>query len=439
MNGTSCLQLHSGQKDPEQRLQAYAIQAFEHIRAILQTEPNGKVLIQIVIPSRETGQLFRGLSGLLKNVRLETPNILGQLIEVEDDHGLSDKLKENSRRPEQAHIRYQDGKRLVAFWEKVRASQDEVTIPWKERGIYLIIGDAGGLDLVVAKEIADKTKNVTLILGNLSELSEGKRTKLEELKNTGAAVERKAVNICEKESVKELIKGVQNTFGGLNGIIHIAEVIRKQNLLRMSREERQVVMESGLSGVVNLDLATKDLRPDFYLLFSTTTGPLRNRKQADDTTANAFIEAYAMYRNDLVASKKRRGSTLSINWALSQEGGMPIDDASETKMSDDGMAAMQTSSGIEALYQAFAIGKPRVMVLEGNSKSLQSYLTVESIKKETLIQETNTTHSRPASADGDLLEEKALQYLLLSRLKEPRESFQLILHLPAQSSVRGSV
>lgn len=65
------------------------------------------------------------------------------------------------------------------------------------------------------------------------------------------------------------------------------------------------------------------------MLFSSVAGAQGNPGQADYATATAFMDAYATYRNDLVASQKRQGQTLSINWPLWREGGMRIDEATE--------------------------------------------------------------------------------------------------------------
>ena len=54
-----------------------------------------------------------------------------------------------------------------------------------------------------------------------------------------------------------------------------------------------------------------------------------NPGQADYAAANAFMDAYAKYRNDLVVSGQRQGRTLSINWPLWQEGGMRVDAETE--------------------------------------------------------------------------------------------------------------
>ncbi|WP_142316766.1 KR domain-containing protein, partial [Bacillus wiedmannii] len=61
-------------------------------------------------------------------------------------------------------IRYEDGKRYVSHWSEVKTFQEDVALPWKDYGVYLITGGIGGLGLLFAKEIVQRTKNVTLIL-----------------------------------------------------------------------------------------------------------------------------------------------------------------------------------------------------------------------------------------------------------------------------------
>src|SRR5260370_39827556 len=104
---------------------------------------------------------------------MENPKILGQVIEVdagETAEGILTTLKENSRNPLVNRISYQDGKRWVASWHEVEISDEDVCIPWKEAGVYLITGGAGGLGFIFAKEIAAQTKHATVILTGRSAL-----------------------------------------------------------------------------------------------------------------------------------------------------------------------------------------------------------------------------------------------------------------------------
>ena len=368
INGVRCFNLQSEQENIEERFKTYAIQAFEKVKGILKDKPKGNVLIQIVIPEQGERQLFSGLSGLLKTAQLENSKIIGQIIEVKAEalsQEIIEILLENSQSPGDNHIRYQGNKRWICGWSQVEVSE-EIRPLWKDHGIYLITGGAGGLGLIFAKEIAQKAKDGTLILTGRSVLTEDKRAKLKQLEILGVRIEYLAVDVSKRQAVEDLILGIQERYGHLNGIIHSAGVVRDNFIIKKTKDEFQEVLNSKVAGVVNLDEASKNLSLDFFILFSSIAGSLGNVGQADYSTANAFMDGYASYRNDMVVSKMRYGQTLSINWPLWREGGMHVDGETEKNMQGMGMVPLQTSTGIQALYQGVAYGNNQIMVIEGN-------------------------------------------------------------------------
>ncbi|MBJ8193503.1 hypothetical protein JDS79_43055, partial [Bacillus cereus] len=71
----------------------------------------------------------------------------------QDPAGLINILQENSRSYIEPHIRYQSGRRHVAVWTEIKDSLEAISIPWKDRGVYLITGGTGSLGLIFAEEI----------------------------------------------------------------------------------------------------------------------------------------------------------------------------------------------------------------------------------------------------------------------------------------------
>src|SRR5262249_52553160 len=61
-------------------------------------------------------------------------------------------------------VRYARGKRQVAAWQEIPLSAESPAPPWKDGGVYLITGGAGGLGRIFAGEIAACAKEVTIIL-----------------------------------------------------------------------------------------------------------------------------------------------------------------------------------------------------------------------------------------------------------------------------------
>ncbi|WP_141697458.1 acyl carrier protein, partial [Paenibacillus polymyxa] len=108
-----------------------------------------------------------------------------------------------------------------------------------------------------------------------------------------------------------------------------------------------------------------------------------------------------------VGAKQRRGQTLSIRWPLWKEGGMRIDADSEQIMTQNmGITAMQTWSGMRALYQSLASGKEQVMVMEGEPEKIEAYLA-----KAVSQPDVHAIQAAAPKLDSNLLYDKTLYRL----------------------------
>ncbi|TQS00533.1 hybrid non-ribosomal peptide synthetase/type I polyketide synthase [Paenibacillus ottowii] len=408
IKGTRCIKLHADKTGMDERFQGYALQLLAEVQMILKKNLKGSVLVQLAASSQSGQQLFAGLLGLLQTAEKENPKIVGQFIELEAI-GLEEiikKLNENSLYPKDKRIRYENGKRLVLRWNEMKAPETPGRVPWKDRGIYLITGGAGGLGFVFARDIARRVQEATLVLAGRSRLDEGKQVILEELKTLGAFVEYKQVDVSRKEEVSQLILKIRAEHGGIDGILHSAGVIQDRFMIHKTQEEFKEVIAPKVAGLVNLDQATKELDLDFFIFFSSIAGIMGNPGQADYAAANAFMDAYAIYRNSLVSSKERKGQTLSINWPLWKDGGMHADAETEKVWQSIGMMAMQTSNGVKALYDCLASGQKQVLVLEGDMTRLRKHLLEPQPQENVYVEETASLSINP-----ELLLEKTLHQL----------------------------
>ncbi|MEH2062927.1 MAG: SDR family NAD(P)-dependent oxidoreductase [Nostoc sp.] len=375
IEGVICIHLTTKAKTLAKRFQEISLQVFERIKAVLEEKNKGATLIQLLIPFSGETQIFSAIAALLRTAHLENPAILGQLIALESgetQEGLIDKIQRNSHCREETFIRYQQERRQTISWQELSVSEPAMQIPWQEGGVYLITGGLGGLGFIFAKHIAQQTREVSLILTGRSALDEHLREQLKELESLGAKVEYRQIDVSQKQETERLIENIENDIGSLKGILHSAGIIRDNFMIRKTASEFQSVLAPKVDGVIHLDQATKDLNLDFFILFSSLAGNNGNVGQADYACGNAFMDAYAHYRNDLVAAKERTGQTLSINWPLWKEGGMQIDPRSEKAiLQNSGLVAMETKHGIHALIQGLSSGQTQIMVLTGNLQRLQ--------------------------------------------------------------------
>ncbi|MGV7067054.1 SDR family NAD(P)-dependent oxidoreductase, partial [Bacillus velezensis] len=367
-----------------ERFQSYAQTIAEHIRRIISEKRQGRILIQTVISADGSQQLFAGLTGLLKTAELEYGKLDCQLIEMEsigEMPAVAQKLKNDSHRPHDKHIRYKGEKRYVKAWEEMHPAGGGIV--WKDEGVYLITRGAGSLGLMFAKEIAGRVKHPKIILTGRSNLTEAKQRELAMLQHSGANVVYKKLNAADRRENEALIKEITAEFGKLNGIIHAAGVIQDRFLLQKTKEEFREVLDPKVIGTAYLDEASKDCNLDFFVLFSSVSGVLGNVGQADYAAGNAFMDAYAAYRQSLTENGLRHGKTVAFNWTLWKDGGMQAGDETERMMKKAfGMVPLQKASGLAAFYEGMAQEKPQLLAAEGQAAKLkQSFLSVSETEK----------------------------------------------------------
>ena len=395
----------------------YAAQLLQKLQAVLARRPQGEVLLQLVVPSAGEGALLRGLGGMLLSAAQENPKLRGQLIGVEADLGseaLAALLQAEAGSGAGA-VRYVGGERQALRLEEV-ACPSAAALPWRDGGVYLITGGAGGLGLLFAEAIAKEARDTTLILTGRSELSDGARARLQALP---AQVDYRALDVCDASGLERLVAEIVGSHGGLKGVIHSAGVLRDSFVLKKTEAELRAVLAPKVAGLLALDAATRDEALDFFVLFSSVAGVFGNIGQADYAAANGFLDAYADFRDGLVACGERSGRTLSLNWPLWAQGGMQVDGATLAAMRRHGLMPLASEAGLTAFAQALAFEGPQIAVLAGDAGRIRQKLLATPAAVEQPVKTAVAT-----DIASDILEDKTIRHLtrlLASALKLPAD------------------
>jgi acyl transferase domain-containing protein/NADPH:quinone reductase-like Zn-dependent oxidoreductase/acyl carrier protein len=385
-----CLELKKADVDStqpiEQRFISYATTIFGLIKKIIKEKSNEKVLFQIVVPAHSYQVLYSGLYALLQTAQIENPQLIGQLIAIassKTDTSLSIIL-ENTKTSISTYAYYDNGKRWILDWKEVNTKKEASIIPWKDRGVYLISGGLGGLGSIFAADIVKHCPQAAAILTGRSTLDTAKQMHLKKLTANGEKISYVQIDVKDQKAVLSLIQDVIKDHGHLNGIIHSAGVIKDNFILNKSLDEFQSVLIPKIIGLVNLDLASKDISLDFFIAFSSIAACKGNIGQIDYATANAFMDSYMHYRNQLVLSHQRHGKSLSINWPLWQAGGMQVEQGIINQMEEvRGMKPLQTEGGLKAFYHSLSNESCQMMILEGNIEKLKLFMNpVVQLKEE---------------------------------------------------------
>ncbi|GCF07148.1 hypothetical protein KDI_07120 [Dictyobacter arantiisoli] len=371
--------LQDGTSDLAQRFHGYAERTLSTVQHLLQEHPHKPLLLQLLVHTDPQSALFAGLFAMLQSAQAEYPTLNAQLIVMDTDTAatlLLDRLEHDSLQPWQNHLRYQGDQRLLATWRNASSTLSSSPLPWREKGIYLITGGLGGLGFLFAQEIIRQAPQATLILLGRSALTDTQQAQLQSLAIGGAHIDYQQVDVANTQNIHTLVQNIVQRYGGLHGILHSAGVLRDSFVLKKTTQELHEVLAPKVDGVINLDEASKELQLDFFVLFSSLAAVLGNAGQSDYATANAFMDAYASYRTDLVAQGQRQGRTLSLNWPLWEEGGMQVTETTRRLLLRTmGMLPLHTASGMQAFYHSLQMDNTQALVIEGYAEQIKAHLS----------------------------------------------------------------
>ncbi|MER0244441.1 SDR family NAD(P)-dependent oxidoreductase [Streptomyces sp. HSW2009] len=398
--------LTSGAALPADRYQDHVIALVAEAATLLHDGRKQRLLVQVVADDTGTDEAALGLAGLLQTLGSEHPAASVQLLWSTDrpqPAALAERLRAERAWPTDQIVRHTAGaRRAVREWTELATPAGTEAPLWRDGGVYLITGGAGGLGLLLAEEIAGSVTAPRLVLTGRS--APGARTEaaVERLRARGALVEYAQTDVTDAAACRDLVARTTAAHGALHGVLHCAGVTRDRLLTGKSADDVRAVLPAKTAGLLAIDEATSTAPLEFFLLFSSAAGALGNAGQADYAAGNAFMDHFAARRTERVARGERQGRTLSVNWQLWQDGGMALS-AQQTQVAADaaGLAVLDRATGLAVLAACVATGESQVLPLVGDAGKLRGYLRAQTANTPQTAPEPGTAPEPTAADTGD--------------------------------------
>ncbi|MEV8129124.1 SDR family NAD(P)-dependent oxidoreductase [Streptomyces sp. NPDC085944] len=264
-------------------------------------------------------------------------------------------------------VRFARGRCQERFLEPL-SMPDEPVAPWRERGVYLVTGGAGGVGRIIAERLS-RTHRANLILLGRGPARPDVDQCLRRIGEAGGQAWYVSADVCDRSALTTAITEGERRFGPLNGVIHAAGIVEDAALRTKSDASIARVMAAKTSGTRLLDEVTADTRLDFFCLMSSVNGTLGNAGQADYAAANRHLDAFAMWRDAQVAAGRRHGLSVSVAWPHWSGGGMSAPPAAlALAESVTGLRAMSAATGLRALDAVLAKGPGSTVVGVGDRR-----------------------------------------------------------------------
>jgi len=256
----------------------------------------------------------RALAGFLHGLAEENPHIRTVQARRTDTAAaladgwppLLDELRA-ARRP-LTEVRWSNGTRETRELTEIRRG-DGVRL--RTGGTYLLTGGLGAVGRAIAERLIERYGATVITVGR-SAPDAGRRQWIA----ASPGLHYEQADITSSTRTRDLIEGIRERFGGLDGVIHSAGVIRDALVQNKSAEDAEAVLAPKVRGTRNLDRYTAELGLDFFCVFSSISSVMGNTGQSDYIAANRFLDDFAAERARRVTDGERSGLTLSVNWPL---------------------------------------------------------------------------------------------------------------------------
>lgn len=283
-------------------------------------------------PVRTIGQEYANLGCQCIDITFPTPN-------GEDEEDLLDLLlSEFAGDASDPVTAYRGHHRWVQHFEPFpmeKSQHPPVTL--RQQGVYLITGGLGGIGLTIAEYLVKTMKAKLILTGrsyfpakddwqkwlenhNHQDKMSGKIKKLQQLETLGGEILIFSADVTNKAQMQEAILQAGQRWGPINGIIHSAGLAGGGVIQQRTRETTDPILAPKVMGTLILDDIFKNKDLDFFILCSSLSSILGPMGQVGYCAANAFLDAFANYRNSISDT-----FTAAINWDAWQEVGMAVE------------------------------------------------------------------------------------------------------------------
>ncbi|KAK1988407.1 hypothetical protein LZ30DRAFT_766139 [Colletotrichum cereale] len=170
----------------------------------------------------------------------------------------------------------------------------------KPDAAYLIVGGLKGLCGSLAVHMARHGARHIIAMSRSGINDEASARVIQNCASYGCEVSEAKGDVSDLDFVRHVFRSARP--GKIAGVIQAAMVLRDKPYETMTHDDYHTAINAKLKGTWNLHLAAvqePQLPLDFFTMLSSISGVVGNKGQANYAAANAFLDAFAFYRQGL--------------------------------------------------------------------------------------------------------------------------------------------
>ncbi|MCX7293678.1 MAG: alpha/beta fold hydrolase [Janthinobacterium sp.] len=221
--------------------------------------------------------------------------------------------------------------------------------PYRQRGVYVVIGGAGGIGQAWSEHLIRDYQAQVVWLGRRP-LDADIQAQIDRLARLGPAPHYIVADASVREALEAACDDVRQRFDTIHGVVHSALVLADRSLARMDEEQ----FASSLRAKVDISLRLAQVfgadgrrgALDFVLFFSSMQSFARAAGQSNYAAGCLFEDAFALRLSQLW-----RCQVKVINWGWWGSVGVAAGPTYQERMRQLGLASIEPEEGWQALSQ----------------------------------------------------------------------------------------
>jgi phthiocerol/phenolphthiocerol synthesis type-I polyketide synthase C len=295
---------------------------------------------------------------------------------------------------------------------------------------YLVTGGLGGFGLRTAEWLVQKGARNLVLISRSGPVGTEATAALAAFRAQGVRVHAAACDVTDDKALAALFALISTEMPPLRGVVHAAVVIDDGLVRNTTAAQIHKVFAPKVLGAQYLHRMTRNMKLDFFVLYSSATTLFGNPGQASYVAANSFLETLAELRraSGLPATCVRWGAIEDAGFLARNEA---IKDALKGRMGGDAMLAAEA---LDVLEELMVTNRSGVGVMELDWRALNRFLpTAQSPKFRELAMLSSDADADEDHADDiqRLLAELSPDELLATFKQMLKDEIGEILRIPA--------
>lgn len=309
--------------------------------------------------------LMAALHGFAKSLAKEDPELRVSCVDVAwedvaaDADGLAARIAAEPADERGDEVALRGPARLRRGLARLASPPSEAPVPYRQGGVYLIVGGAGGIGAAFSAHLAASHGARFVWLGRRA-ADDGIEKRLQAVRDAGGDALYVQGDAADDAVLARAVALAEERFDGLHGVIHSAIVLRDGTVARMGDDDFRAAYDVKARTAAALIRVLRGRQLDFLAFFSSALSLAGFGGQANYAAGCAVKDALAHHLAARVSWPVR-----TINWGYWSAVGIVATPEYERRLAAQGLLPMPPDAGMEAV--ARVLGGPAVQTAAMNA------------------------------------------------------------------------